>query len=319
MTGVDVAGFEDALRRASAIVAPAFARTDRQALRNQTRHRVLVDIVAITAAITVLVGIAPLSGVLSATAVRMATIVAASAAVIAVTLGIVARLHGRWLLERHRAERLRLLEFEALIEPVLALQSNLDDWEATLAERCARIEQMDRKTMDAWLAQDRLVAADEDAEPADMPYLEGFVRAYVIALIDVQKAYFLRRAAHNERRDVASRWLQGGLFFVSVSAMIPAATIRLTGGSVAAANAWTLVAAGAPAISGMIRHLRTAHEFSRNGARFRAKYRTLDALRERLCGDCTPRARLRDVRHVAEHFEAEHREWIRLMRTAAWY
>ena len=315
----DEPALAEALRRAAAIVEPAFTTADRQALRNQSRHRLLVDIVAITGAITVLAGIAPLSGVLSPTAVRMATVLAAGTAVIAVALGIIARLHGRWLLERHRAERLRLLQFEALIEPALEARPDLDRWDRTLAERCADLEQLDRGEMHAWLARDRLHDREADPDPADLHYLNGFVRQFALAFIGTQEVYFLRRAARNERNDVASRWMQGALFFISVGAMIPAATIRLTGGSVTAANAWTLLAAGAPAISGMIRHLRSAHEYSRNGARFRAKYVALQTLRDRLCEERTPRERVRDLRLVAEHFEAEHREWLRLMVGAAWY
>ena len=39
-----------------------------------------------------------------------------------------------------------------------------------------------------------------------------------------------------------------------------------------------------------------------------------------VCGEhCTPRQRLHRPRHVHEHFEAEHREWLRLMIDVSWH
>lgn len=64
--------------------------------------------------------------------------------------------------------------------------------------------------------------------------------------------------------------------------------------------------------------LPPAHESSRNGECFQAKAIALRALRERLCDRASRGERLRDLRHVLEHVETEHREWLRLMIAASW-
>jgi len=308
----------DAVRRGRGVIDPEYVRADREAIRNQSAHRLLVDIVVIAGALTILAGIAPLIGTLTQSTMRVVTTISAATAVIAVLLGIFVGLQGRWLLTRHRAERLRFLLFEALLEPALEESLNLDRWSERLTERSAAIARLQSAEMTAWLARDRIVESADDGVPSGV-YLDELVRTYVLDLIDSQAAYFARRASRNRSIDAVAHRLHTSLFFLGVGAIVPASVLRLAGGHATAANAWTIVAAGAPAVSGMIGGLRSAHEYSRNGARFQAKAVALRALRERLCDRASRGERLRDLRHVLEHVETEHREWLRLMIAASWY
>ena len=175
----------DAVRRGRGVIDPEYVRADREAIRNQSAHRLLVDIVVIAGALTILAGIAPLIGTLTQSTMRVGTTISNATAVIAVLLGIFVGLQGRWLLTRHRAERPRFLLFEALLEPALEESLNLDRWSERLTERSAAIARLQSAEMTAWLARDRIVESADDGVPSGV-YLDELVRTYVLDLIDSQ-------------------------------------------------------------------------------------------------------------------------------------
>jgi exonuclease VII small subunit len=84
-------------------------------------------------------------------------------------------------------------------------------------------------------------------------------------------------------------------------------------------------AAVLPVLGSCFRLLRSAFEYSRNTARFRAKYRALEQLISKLevaLGQADTFTTEEIVRYMWKGellLENEHREWLRLMKQAEWF
>jgi SMODS and SLOG-associating 2TM effector domain 1 len=308
----------EALGLCASLCDPLYTRADAEALRQQRRHRGIVDVVAVAGTLAILAGIAPIAEHITDAGSKVVETLAAVTALTAVAFGLYARSQRRWLLERHRAERLRALQYRALIGLAADESIDLVRWGTELNELIAALERLTTADMTAWLQHE---------EPAQRGNLTGGEGAAVADLASVyaegrlydQCEYFRRKADRNERADHLTRRLVSSLFFVSVGAIVPASLIRIFRGPEQAALIFVAIAAGAPAIAAGIRLVRSAHEFGRNGTRFRAKYLALAALRERLARESNPVTLFHDLHHAEALFAAEHREWLRLMLDAEWY
>jgi hypothetical protein len=73
------------------------------------------------------------------------------------------------------------------------------------------------------------------------------------------------------------------------------------------------LAAALPVVSGGLRTLQAAHEFSRNRARYRAAALTLANLEKILVRDKPAEDKLQDMAFCEQTLELEHREWAGLM------
>lgn len=303
-------------------VDPAYRRADARALHSQRRHRAIVDFLAVAGTLAVLAGITPLAETLSIAAARATEIVAAVVALITVAIGIWAGFQRRWLLERHKAERLRLLEFHALLAfAAQGCAGGLEMWTAALRKEVTRIERLSEAAMRRWLTDEPIadVRIQTHRHALAAALVHEVATEYRKRRLDAQAAYFLERAQRNERWDELTRPLVPLLFFISVGSIVPAAALRLFTTDTTASAAFLVVAAGAPAIAGGIRLIRSAHEFARNSVRFRGKYLVLRILAERLEVETSAAIVLRDLWYAEAILEAEHREWLRLMIDAEWF
>lgn len=303
-------------------VDPAYRRADARALRSQREHRTIVDCLAVTGTLAVLAGIVPLADSLSRTAAKTTEIISAVAALLTVAIGVWAGFERRWLLERHKAERLRLLEFHSLLTfAAHGCASGIATWETALRNEVAQIERLTEDDMRHWLAEEPVADAriETRRHPLAAEIVHEVAREYRTRRLDAQAAYFLEKAQRNERWDELTRPLVPLLFFVSVGSIAPAAALRLFTPNTAAGAAFLVLAAGAPAIAAGIRLFRSAHEFARNSIRFRGKYLVLRLLAERLRAETSVAVVLRDLWYAETILEAEHREWLRLMIEAEWF
>jgi hypothetical protein len=309
-----------AIAMARALTEPVFERADAAALRHQRRHRAIVDVVAFTGTLAVVLGTVTLTQTLEAVAVRFAEAVAAAAAIIAVVLGIWAGSQRRWLLERHKAEQARLCAFRALVRFVGDSGSDAGGWSDRLRADVAGIERRSERELEGWIADETPAetyqAFDENVRSESA--LRTVVTEYAQAAIEAQRAYFTARARANERWDRRTRSASPILFFISVVSIIPGAILRLRGAQ-DAASLFISIAVILPAIAGGIRLYRSAHEFARNGIRFRAKAVVLGMLADRLTNASSANALFRDLQFAERLFDAEHREWLALMLDAEWY
>lgn len=320
--GTHGAAVRDIVAICRAAIDPAYRRADARALRSQHEHRTIVDCLAITGTLAVLAGLVPLADRLSLAAARTTEIVSACAALLTVAVGIWAGFERRWLLERHKAERLRLLEFHALLSfAAHGCADGVDTWAAALRREVTRIEHLSEQAMRRWLtdepvAEERLVTQRHTLAGE---IVHEVAREYRTRRLDAQAAYFLEKAQRNERWDEITRPLVPLLFFISVGSIAPAAALRLFTNDTTLGAAFLVLAAGAPAVAAGIRLFRSAHEFARNSIRFRGKYLVLRILAERLKNETSTAVVLRDLWYAETILEAEHREWLRLMIEAEWF
>ena len=106
------------------VIEPAFRRADQAALKHQKNHRRLIRLAASFGTIAVILAILqlafddPIGPSFKAVATGEEAF-AVVIALIAVGLGLWAAFQIQWLVERNKAERLRLAKFRFLIDPEL--------------------------------------------------------------------------------------------------------------------------------------------------------------------------------------------------------
>lgn len=250
---------------------------------------------------------------------------AAVVALISVGLGLFAAQQVNWLLERHKAERCRLLKFRCLIDPALwsgpaSRAARLDRFRSEVAA----IENLNRSGLHHWIAEDQLPETPEILSEAlvDRDGIRALIAYYQRQRLDVQAHFFADRARRNVRQDVWTRNLPPVLFFGSVLAALGHFGYDIVTGNhgESVVSRLLIVLAVVLAVLGAgVRTFRGAHEFSRNTIRFRAKYLALNHLAEKLRQETDPAAALRDLWYCEQILESEHREWLRLMIDAEWF
>lgn len=341
---------------------PAYQAANARALRNQTRHRRITIAAAVTGGVAVVVAIAQLTP-LRHSLVKDKWVAAFEAlmavcALTSVLLGVLAALRDNWLLERHRAERLRLLKFKALFEPPLfaAQDTDLQTWRKWLDDELARIQALRSKPAEHTPAGDTEAQAEGtmtgwvEAEPSlDVPdkwrtlqvasaELLDLLKYYNLKRLEVQCTYFYDRAHRRVKLDTSTRHVPVYAFFGSVAAALLHFLLDFFGlhePNEAAVPFWQLIflAAALPIIGATFRTIRSANEFSRNTIRYQAKLTSLLLHADKLEREA---ATLKAAGHTSlaageiericlelwgceQDLEAEHREWLRLMIEAEWF
>jgi hypothetical protein len=310
-----------------------FFAVDGEALRNQRWHR------AFTLAATLCGGGAVLIGVwnldlasphrdLAGTEFTLVVLL-----VVSIAIGLWQQRKNRWLLNRHKAELLRLLKFEFLTTPSAwnAHDVTAAQW---VGDRVRAIDAVrDRRALRAAVSTARI--AEELTLPPDIPSpaLIKLVEYYLGKRLNPQKEYLADRAQRNAFWDGAlQRNVNTTLFFLSVAAIATQAVFILGGVPDRARSIFitTLGAASLPVIASIIRTLRSAFEFSRNRSRFLSAHDALSKLEQRLTHyllwahstELAPDAKamiLREFERCETQLRTEHNEWLRLMLEAEWF
>jgi hypothetical protein len=81
----------------------------------------------------------------------------------------------------------------------------------------------------------------------------------------------------------------------------------------------TVTMASLAIIATGVRTVRGASEYGRNSSRYAAKYEMLHSVEEKLEGGGVTLAILPAFWHAEQSLEADHRDWLRLMREAEWF
>ncbi len=316
----------DILGKVGVILADAYDSADKDALRQQNVHRVLTLLAAAFGTAAVLFAIAHLSGLFPAPWPTSVEVGAAAIASFAVLLGLIQARQERWLLQRHKAERYRMLKFRALIDPVLWSGGGAGHrrWEEHLAEETARIARLTTSSLQDWIKeQDVSYIPDTDGKCRfDRSPVRDLVAYYRDKRIDVQMAFYSDRMKRYMGRDRSTRNLPPMLFFGSVVAVLGHFLVDILDSGHAWRTASVLLvvlAASLPVVGAGIRTYRSAHEFARSASLFRAKYAALRHLADRLQAESGDEQILRTLRHCEQFLESEHREWLRLMLDAEWF
>ncbi len=292
---------------------PSYDRANEEALRYQRRHRRITIGAAVAGGVAVIVALVqptPLQHYFKPSlALAVYEAILAALALLSVLLGVKAAFHSHWLLERHKAERFRLLKFSALFEPLLLAAQGTDiaAWRAWLDEQIARINGLQAKhadgahaeTMEDWIEAEPRFEVPRRWQNVAVSHAELFDLAsyFKVKRFDVQCKFFSDRAKRNVQWDRTTRWVPLFAFYGSVTAALlhftldageyihkhyfqqeAAHQLANAAASEAAAQGgpphwWGLifVAALLPIIGATMRTIRSANEFSRHMIRYRAK------------------------------------------------
>ena len=324
----------EALEVCERTVNKVYRAADAEAQHYQRNHHVITVLAATFGTIAVLLAIVQLSSFVRERVFLTVSgeFVAALIALVAVILGLVASFQRRYLLERHKAERYRLLKFSFLIDPMLysGCETDAKHQMDRLGQGVVDIAASTHHTLDAWVRQDDLSKIPADTR-ASHHTLSTLVDYYLAKRLDQQITYFSQAAQHIgwERY---TRHLPALFFFISVLLAFGhfAFAIYERGeaharSSVASSDQGhvgellIVLAACFPVLGAGIRTMHTASERRRNAMRFEAKRYALEKLREELQGATDAAMIFRLLWQCERIMEVEHREWLRLMIEAEWF
>jgi hypothetical protein len=316
----------DRLRDCGELITPVFRDRDSEAKRHQKYHRWLTKMAAFSGTGAVLFAILQLAypDVLGGFALAVVEVVAVFAALAAVAMGLSSGRQSGWLLQRHKAERLRLAKFRFLIDPTT--WSDAPDLVGrrvdALRQEVNRILAVTRREFREWTEVEDV--RPEPLLPRDHPSgatRDQLLNYYRINRLCFQRDVFRLRATRHDRWDRDSRRLGPILFLGSVIAALAHFGVDLVHsgeGLHAVSTQLIFVAAALPVAGACIRTLRTASEFARNTSRYRAKAVALDRLEHLLENEKDAPSKMRLLWYSEELLEFEHHEWCRLMIEAEW-
>ncbi len=237
-----------------------------------------------------------------------------------------------WLIERYKAEHLRLIKFRLLIEPSLwnGDVKDMQDLQHDLETRRAKVAHAPHKLLEALAHSDALpdLPSTESCRRVDLVQLQRLLDYYRRKRLDFQLRYFERKMGEKLSWLDNSLW-QPVFFFVAIglsafnlmlespwSQPSNAAIVRvLVFGSLAVPFGWAA-----------IRTLRGAHERVRNQARSHARYDSLAEIRRSLDAEVARDAEHLDPTKIFGYLylcegllAADQHEWLRLMTEAEAY
>ncbi|MGH7718539.1 MAG: hypothetical protein ACREON_06820, partial [Gemmatimonadaceae bacterium] len=316
-------------------LVPRFDETDVRALDNQRYIRRTITLTAIAATTAVLLASAQLifklldlaAAASVAYALQLAVILASAALV---WIGTRASRQEAWLLERFKAEQLRLVKYTFLTDPEWWCGTSADagDWRRRLDAEIVRVSTFTKEDLPQLAVEEPLLEApSRDAclrvSPAE---LRALIAYYESKRLQTQRRYFTRRAVKGPPSWIDSPRLLPVTFFGSLALVVLNFVFEMAyqasevPGYQVASTIFGGLASALPALWAGLRFYRSAGELPRNVARSRARRNALDALSSRLSQQRDDPEVVFWLMRQSEHTLArDQREWLRLMREAKWH
>ncbi len=317
-------------------IFPVWEKEDAAALCLQRRHHWIASLAIWPGVIAILCAILQLtarfvlpkeSSLPSILAnVELGAVVVAALAVIG---GLGFHLHHGWLAHRQRAERLRILKFQALSWP--ELWCDFDAWKRKLAVEVTKLREVTTKAAHHWAKEKDSVRPELPEAPACVvppADLQALSLHYRIKRLDFQRNYFDHQATKAHR----SSWFVDGkfglwIFGLSVVIVLWHGFHHLTGvGAHVAVQPDKVeilaisLAAVLPVIGFGFRAWFAAFEAPRSRNLYRAKALALDDYINRSAThENDVEQTLHHIAHGEHFFTNEHREWCRLQMEAEWF
>lgn len=230
--------------------------------------------------------------------------------------------HG-WLLNRHKAERLRRLKYEFLTSP--ALWAGDEDRRRQREERLGRdieaIGLLTWRDLEGYVEHESLPHVESVPTPEyDAGALESLRRYYREIRLRSQRAYLARRSGPRHPLDRLTRKVPQALFFLAVVVVLLHFWLEHYHWITREQGLWLVVAAVAfPAFGAAIRTFRVSNEFDRNQLRSRAKGVALGYLADQAAAAELGNELFDALARCEAVIESDHREWLRLMIEAEWF
>ncbi len=324
----------DALSFLRDAVSAPWRAADAEALRLQRHHRQIaaVAIWSGISGIVLAIGQLALAAVHSHSGVAAVLgkleMIAVIIAVLAVVFGLWAHKHHGWLGARQKAERLRMVKFQAFARP--ELWSDVEAWKNWVTAEVTALSALTPEESQRWV-NDRDQVRPELPEPpcgevpaADLMALADYYR---LKRLEYQRAFFLRQSDRANRQSWIGTWKLSLVFFgLSVLAVAVHNVLHLTGHREGPAPLRPMevtaisLAAVLPVIGFGFRAWLAAFESPRSRNLYRAKTLALDGYIQRSLADTTSVENvLHHIAHGEHFFTGEHREWCRLQMEAEWF
>lgn len=249
-------------------------------------------------------------------------------ALIAVISGIISSFHRQWLLDRHKAERIRLLKFRYLIDPRIweGKESSTREANEDLALALKEIDQIGYQHINPWLVD---ISVPEPAQGSlglcGKETVMKFVEYYRKKRVEYQKYYYCKKINQLLNLDQKTGRIPILFFFMGVIAVLGHFLIDLFSAGIMYLGILSVVLAGLaitlPFLGVAVRSLRLSSEVSRGVILFKAKYTALSSLDMRLealagKADINCDGIFKTIWECEDFLEAEHREWLLLVENA---
>jgi membrane protease YdiL (CAAX protease family) len=315
-----------------------YGDSDKEALHKQSLYRMLVTVGVFAGCAAVILAVVQLLGgtglfkaIFDENAEKAAKVLvgleafAALSACGIVIWGLSTKTHEHWLLERHRAERMRLLKFRSLLE--LASKgfaaNELAAWNADQDSKANEIQRMKEDGLKNWISVNS--TSYDEFEPRDNclsnDAASDLLKYFRRKRLSTQRNYFSGRADLASAKNWGTRKYPAILLLASFAFAFLHAGLDIRGkGSSPLAYIFVALAACLPVAGSAIRTYRNAYEFARNSLRFKASLNELDFRLGKVSSPgLAPKEILKQLWRIEDAFEREHREWLRLMVEAEWY
>ncbi len=314
---------------------PVFQTADRTAVKDRANHTRLAKITIFSGTWAILLAILQM-----AIARELPTLVyiplaleaiAVLAGLLSVFLGLRTHRDHRWLSERNRAERLRMLKFESLSWPSLFLD-NLDQWKQELDAKISVLSTpYSIEQVKDWVAIETPLSEKNPSSPISIPkdLIDALTDYYVENRLAYQIAYFQLRATNLSQQARPWRHLSHPLFAVSTLCVlvhfasdwqhhrISDPHLAHIWGSI---GVWSLALAAMIPVAGLgIRVWLSAFEPQRSANLFLSKSRVLSTMSDQFeQSKSEPEKWTKQMQESEHFFQSEHREWLRLMLETEW-
>lgn len=322
----------EAIQYSSVTLLTHYGEADYRALNQQKWHRRMAALAAVLGTLAVLLALVELSHLIPGSLPAGVEIVAVVIAAAAVVLGGLLSFQRHWLLERHKAERCRLLKFGFITDPEFWCgdAAGQEKRRAQLLTNATSVHDLTPDDLKHWLRVDLMTESPvvRTSCAVETETLRAVVDYYRKKRLCTQMRFFTRRLTQYQARQKLTWRFPSWLFFGSVIAALGHFIVDLAqheDGSVQTLSVvLILLAAGLPVLGAGVRTYRSTYEFARNAMRYEAKLLALRRLDESLAVELTrtpfdTRRIFHDLWCCEQILEFEHREWLRLMIEAEWY
>jgi hypothetical protein len=310
------------------IVNKDFTKYDQDAMLDRSDHIFFAHTAVITGTLAILITLLQLTGFLPEELSLPVETFVTLLSVSAVVLGSLWAFQKRWLVERFKAESLRILKFRALLKSDF-LCGNIGPWKLWLEGEIEKIRKYEKSDIHAIIKTGAAIRLPKVTNVPVCNYttVVSVAEYFRKNLVTTQIEYFQKTAQEMESSDRFIRYAP--YLFFSLGVVIVAIHFIINdlvheGEWHVISNFLILLAIAFPVLGMGVRTYRSSHEFARSASIFRAKEKRLLEIEAEITlllneppGN---RMQLISLLNACEHqLEEEHYEWLRLMAESEWF
>jgi hypothetical protein len=310
------------------IVNKNFMKYDQDAIRHQRYHVFFAHTAVLSGTLAILIPLLQLTGFLPEELSIPGETIATVLSVIAVVSGTFWAFQKRWLVERYKAESLRVLKFKALLKSDF-LCGNFGSWKLWLEGEIEKIKKLEKSDIHTIIEAGAVFRQTEATNIPVCSYttIVSVAEYFRKNLVLKQIQYFKQKAHELESSDRVIRYIPH--IFFSLGVVIVAVHFIINdlvheGEWHFTSNILIFFGIAFPVIGMGVRTYRSSHEFARSASIFRAKEKRLlkiDAEIASLLNELPEnKIQLMSALNACEQqLEEEHYEWLRLMVESEWF